>query len=91
MKSQKLKTKTNLKHTRGNLFNSASVIQKLSKWAILGAQLGYTNIYHGKCLLSPPRMFNFYDISNVLKYSIICSLVHFWLYQPYEVCSMTTL
>lgn len=36
-------------------------------------------------------MFNFYDISNVLKYSIIYSLVQFWLDQPYEVCSITTL
>lgn len=93
MKSQKLKTTVNLKCTRGNPSNSASVIQKLSKWPILGAQLGHINIYHGKRLLSSPlpRMFNFYDISNVLKYSIIYSLVHFWLYQSYEVCSITTL
>lgn len=90
MKSQTLKTTVNLKRTRGNPSNSASVIQKLPKWPILGAQLGHTNIYHGKRLLSspPPRMFNFYDISNVLKYSIIYS---FWLYQSYEVCSITTL
>lgn len=40
---------------------------------------------------SHPSMFNFYDISNVLKYSIIYSLVQFWLYQPYEVYSITTL
>lgn len=93
MKSQKLKTIVNLKRTRRNPSNSASVIQKLSKWPILGAQPGHRNIYHGKHLLSspPPRMFNFYDISNVLKYSIIYSLVQFWFYQSSEACSITTL
>lgn len=33
-------------------------------------------------------MFNFYDISNVLKYSIIYSLAQFWFYQSSEVCSI---